>query len=97
MAVAQSLANPCGSTMRNQTIRPPKIMSSACELTVVEIGMPVTDEMNAKNWLSAIGSTTMKAAPKKLPRMDPMPPMMTMNSSLNERSTENAPGSQAPR
>ncbi len=39
----------------------------------------------------------MKAAPKKLPTIDPMPPMMTMKSSWNERSTENAAGSHEPR
>ena len=43
--------------------------------------------------LSKIGSTTMKAAPKKLPMIEPRPPMMTMNSSWNERSIENATGS----
>ena len=34
-----------------------------------------------RNWFRKIGSTTMNAAPKKLPMMEPMPPMITMNSS----------------
>ena len=40
---------------------------------------------------------TMKAAPKKLPMIEPSPPMMIMNSSWNERSMENAAGSHEPR
>ena len=36
---------------------------------------------------------TMKAAPKKLPMIVPRPPIMTMNSNWNERSTEKAAGS----
>ena len=39
----------------------------------------------------------MKAAPKKLPMIEPRPPMMTMNSSWNERSMLNAAGSHEPR
>ena len=35
----------------------------------------------------------MKAAPKKLPMIEPSPPMITMNSSWNERSMLNAAGS----
>ena len=39
----------------------------------------------------------MKAAPRKEPRIEPSPPMITMNSSWNERSMLKASGSQAPR
>jgi len=39
----------------------------------------------------------MNPAPKKLPMMEPMPPMITMNSRRNESSTEKAAGSQEPR
>ena len=92
-----SLANPCGSTIRNQTIRPPKIISSACEMPAVEISMPNRPSNTGRNWFSAIGSTTMKAAPKKLPMIEPRPPMITMNSRRNDWSTEKAAGSQAPR
>ncbi len=44
-----------------------------------------------------IGRITINAAPKKLPMMEPMPPMMTMKSNWKERSTEKAAGSQEPR
>jgi hypothetical protein len=47
--------------------------------------------------LRKIGSTTMKAAPKKLPMIEPRPPMMIMKSSWKERSMEKAAGSQPPR
>ena len=39
----------------------------------------------------------MKAAPKKLPMIEPRPPMMIMNSNWNERSMLNAAGSHEPR
>jgi len=44
-----------------------------------------------------MGSTTMKAAPKKPPMIEPRPPMITMNSRRNDTSTENAAGSHEPR
>ena len=47
--------------------------------------------------ISTIGSTTMKAAPKKLPMIEPRPPMMTMNSRSNERVMPKAAGSHEPR
>ena len=39
----------------------------------------------------------MKAAPRKLPRIEPRPPMMIMNSRFSERLMSNAAGSQEPR
>ena len=39
----------------------------------------------------------MNAAPRKDPMIDPSPPMITMNSTWNERSILNASGSQEPR
>ena len=59
--------------------------------------MPKRPASTGRNWFRKIGRTTMNAAPKKLPMIEPMPPMITMNSSRNDMSTENAAGSQAPR
>ena len=59
--------------------------------------MPNRPASTGRNWFRKIGSTTMKAAPKKLPMIEPRPPMITMNSSRNDMSTEKAAGSQAPR
>ena len=84
LPVDHSLASPCGSTIRNQTISPPKIISSAWAMPAVEISMPNMPRNQGRNWLSAIGSTTMKAAPKKLPMIEPSPPMITMNRRRNE-------------
>ena len=59
--------------------------------------MPNTPAMAGSSWLSTMGSTTMKPAPKKAPMIEPRPPMITMNSRRNEMSTPKAAGSQAPR
>ncbi|MDT4855266.1 hypothetical protein FQZ97_896110 [compost metagenome] len=93
----QSLASPCGSTIRNQTISAPKTMNSVWEMPAVEISTPTSEPSAGRNWFRKMGSTTMKAAPKKLPMMEPMPPMITMKSSWNERSIEKAAGSHEPR
>ena len=39
----------------------------------------------------------MKAAPSRAPRIEPTPPITTMNSNSNERSIEKASGSHEPR
>ena len=39
----------------------------------------------------------MNAAPRKEPRIEPSPPMITMKSSWKERFTSKASGSQEPR
>ena len=59
--------------------------------------MPNSAPTSGRNWFSAIGSNTIKAAPKNAPMMEPMPPMMTMKSSRKDISTEKAAGSQEPR
>src|SRR5574343_1745643 len=97
LAIAQRRARPCGSTIRKKTISEPKVMSSACETAAVEMVTPTRLPSAGRNWLRKIGRMTLKAPPKKLPRIEPMPPMMTMNSSWKERSTENAAGSHEPR
>ena len=61
----------------------PKIMNSRCEIIAVDSGMP----SQVGIWLSISGRITMKAAPRNEPRIDPSPPMITMNSSWNERFT----------
>src|SRR4029078_8201997 len=89
LPVDQSRARPCGSTIRKKTISAPKIMNSRCDAVTTEIGMP----SHLGTELRKSARRTMKAAPKKLPMMEPRPPMITMNSSWNERSIENAAGS----
>ena len=44
-----------------------------------------------------MGRMMMKAAPNRLPMIEPRPPMMIMNRSLSDTSSENAAGSHAPR
>ncbi len=75
----------------------PKIMNSAWATPAVEMSIPTNAPRAGKNWFKKIGRITINAAPKKLPMMEPMPPIMTMNSSWNERSIENAAGSHAPK
>ena len=48
------------------------------------------------SWLRKIGISTMKAAPRNEPRIEPSPPMMTMNRIWNERLMSKASGSQEP-
>ena len=59
----------------------PKIMISAWATAAVEMAIPTRLPSAGKNWFRKIGKTTIKAAPKKLPMMEPMPPMITMNRS----------------
>ena len=68
-------------------------MNSMCDSSAVETSIP----NHPGAWFSSSGSTTMKAAPKKLPSSEPMPPMMIMNSRLKLTLMLNASGSQAPR
>ena len=72
-------------------------MNSVCDTAAVEMLTPTRSPIAGKNWFRKIGKITMKAAPKKLPMMEPMPPMMTMNNNWKERSIEKAAGSQEPR
>ena len=87
LAICQSRASPCGSTIR-------KKMISAAEDHQLEIRhqCPAADAGRARCSSSAaivfrkIGSSTMNAAPRNDPRMLPTPPMMTMNRMRNDRS-----------
>src|SRR5215467_8835551 len=92
LPIAHSRARPCGSTIRKNTMMTPNSMNSICDIVAVEIGIPSHDG----SWLSVIGSSTMKAAPRNEPRIVPSPPMMIMNSTWNDRLTSNASGSQEP-
>ena len=49
LPVDQSLARPCGSTIRNHTISPPKIINSAWAMPAVEISMPKTPASSGRN------------------------------------------------
>ena len=73
-------AKPWGSTIRKKTIKAPKIISSAWDTPAVVMVMPSRLPNAGSAWLKKMGSKTMKAAPKKLPMMEPSPPMMTMKS-----------------
>ncbi len=83
--------------MRKNTISAPKIISSVWATVAVLIVTPTRPPAQGRNWFRKIGRMTMNAAPKKLPMIEPRPPMMIMNSSWNERSMLKAAGSQAPR
>ena len=78
---------------QNNTIRAPKTMNSMCD---DDRGRYRNAERSAGAGSSTIGSITMKAAPRNEPRIEPSPPMMTMNSTWNERSMSKASGSQEP-
>ena len=67
------------------------------DLVMLDISMPKSPPTKGRNWLRKIGRTTMKAAPMKLPMIDPSPPMITTKSNWKERSIEKARGSQEPR
>ena len=93
LPMLHSRASPCGSAMRKNTISAPNTMCSTWAAVSTDSGRPSMCGM----LLSATGTSTMKAAPKKLPMIEPRPPMMTMNSSWNERLRSKASGSQEPR
>ena len=91
LPIAQSRARPFGSTIRKKTISAPKIID--CRLVTRLTG---TSSPARRGALSRkIGNSTMKAAPRKEPRMLPRPPMMTMNRIWNERSISKALASTA--
>ena len=57
---------PSGSTIKKNTISAPKIMNSRCEASAVPTFRPMLLSQGSI-WFSAKGSSTMKAAPMKLP------------------------------
>jgi hypothetical protein len=67
-------------------ISPPKMMDSRFETTACEISTPERCEIQPEARLRKIGNSTMKPAPRNEPRIEPTPPMITMNRILNERS-----------
>ncbi|MNC95200.1 hypothetical protein D3C83_122570 [compost metagenome] len=73
------------------------MISSMFDTTACEISMPVAGEMPPNSTLRKIGISTMKPAPRNEPRIDPTPPMMTMNRTRKERSSVKASGSTVPR
>jgi hypothetical protein len=61
-------------------IRKPTITNWKCAASAVSQPSPSTSST-----FSATGSSTMKAAPAKLPKIElPSPPMMIMNSTRND-------------
>src|ERR1700730_18460378 len=97
LATDHKRASPFGSTTRKNTIRAPKIIDSKFDTVAVLIFQPNSAPNGGSAWLRKIGSNTMKAAPSTLPRIEPRPPMMTMNMSWKERSMSKAAGSHEPR
>src|SRR5258708_13972552 len=97
LATDHKRASPLGSTTRKNTIKAPKIIDSKFDTVAVLIFQPNSAPSGGSAWLRKIGSSTMKAAPSTLPRIEPRPPMMTMNMSWKERSIEKAAGSHEPR
>src|SRR3989441_9207260 len=93
LVICQSRASPCGSTMRKKMMRPPKIISSMCFCSATDMLRP----SQCGALVRKIGTNTMKAAPRKDPRMLPRPPMMTMKSTRNDWLTSNARVSALPR
>jgi hypothetical protein len=75
----------------------PKVADIVTPSSGIEYTIQDLNQNGWRTWFKVMGKSTMKAAPMKLPRMDPMPPMMIMNSRLSEKLTENAAGSQDPR
>src|SRR5205085_7975925 len=85
LATDHNRASPCGSTIRKNTISAPKIIDSKCDTVAVLMFQPNRVPKGGSAWLRKIGSSTMKAAPSMLPRIEPRPPMMTMNMSWKAR------------
>ena len=75
----------------------PKTMSWIWETLALLIGKWSNFEIKFRKISKKIGNSKIKAAPKKLPKMLPTPPIMTINRILNESSKENPSGSTVPR
>src|SRR5271165_4423981 len=71
--------------------RAPKIIDCRLVTRLTEMSSPARHGALSRK----IGSSTMKAAPRKEPRMLPRPPMMIMNKVWNERSISKALASTA--
>ncbi len=68
-----------------------------CETVALENGRPNSPASHGKAMSRKIGSSRMNAAPRKLPRIEPIPPMMIMNRMRNDMSNEKPSGSTEPR
>jgi hypothetical protein len=75
----QSLARPCGSTIKNIIINNPQIVISKC-LAVTADRPTISTIRNFR----PIGNVTMNAAPRKEPNIDPSPPIIIINKTGNE-------------
>ena len=79
----QSLARPCGSTIKNIIINNPQIVISKC--LAVTADKPTISTI--KN-LRPIGKVTTNAAPRKEPNIEPSPPIIIMNKTKNDLSID---------
>ena len=78
-------------------ISAPNTISSRFDMRPGGICTPSPCSMSGATVLRKIGSSTMNAAPRNDPRMLPTPPMITMNSTRNDRSRLKPSGSTVPR
>ena len=73
-------------------IKPPTIKNS--RWAARSVGHP---SHATKTFFKTTGNKTRKAAPAKLPNIEPKPPIMIMNNILNDLVIQNASVSAAPR
>lgn len=78
-------------------ISAPNTSTWICETVALEKGSPSKPATQGREISRKIGSNRMKAAPRKLPRIEPTPPMMIMNRMRNDISSEKPSGSTEPR
>src|SRR5690606_38367281 len=57
-----SLARPCGSTIRNQTMSAPNSITWVCSTAAIDTSSPNSEPSQGSSRLSTIGSTMMNAA-----------------------------------
>ena len=75
----QSLARPCGSTIKKTIINNPQIVISKC--FAVTADRPTISTI--RNF-RPIGKVTINAAPRKDPNIEPNPPIIIINKTGNE-------------
>ena len=93
LAIRHSCASPCGSTIKKNTIKPPTMMNSIC--AAMSVGQPRPPTII---FFNSTGINTKKAAPAKLPKIEPNPPMMIMNITRKDwLMPKTSPTSTAPR
>src|SRR5204862_459740 len=93
VGVHDQRTGPGGSTIRKKMMRPPNTISSICFCSATGRCRPTV----CGAFVRRIGTRTMKAAPRNDPRMEPSPPMITMNRTRKESVTSKASVSALPK